>query len=302
MTPEERERRRDLILKTYAEIGSIKGTRRKLGFSIGSIRRVLRGQDRLPTVRRPAKRPSKLDPFKPIVKRLVLEDQLTATLVLEELQQLGFDGGYSIVKRYVRSIRPGPKAKVTTRLEHPPGVEGQADWSPYTVSLGGDWTVVHGFSYVLPFSRWMFVRFTLDEQLETLCALHDEAFGLVGAVPHTNSYDNMTTVGRHVGPGKVWLNPRFEGYAERYDFEIHLIDPGCPNQHASVERPFHYIENNCLRRRRFRFDDLADLNRHAAWWCAEVANVRNHGTTRERVKVRANGSRPVRQLGSCDPA
>ena len=47
-------------------------------------------------------------------------------------------------------------------------------------------------------------------------------------------------------------------------------------------KPFHYVENNCLKRRRFRFDDLADLNRHAAWWCDEVANVRDHGTTRQR--------------------
>ena len=282
MKPEERERRRALILKTYAETGSIKATHRELGFSIGSVRRVLRGKDRLPTVRHPAERPSKLDPFKPIVKRLVLEDQLTAVLVLEELQELGFDGGYSTVKRYVRLIRPSSKPKVTTRLEHPPGAEGQADWSPYSVLLGGERTVVQGFSYVLPFSRWMFLRFTLDTQLETLVAMHDEAFALLGAVPHCNSYDNMTTVGRHVGPGKVWINPRFEVYAEQYDFDIHLIDPGCPNQHASVERPFHFVENNCLRRRRFRFDDLADLNRHATWWCDHKANVRNHGTTRER--------------------
>jgi hypothetical protein len=74
---------------------------------------------------------------------------------------------------------------------------------------------------------------------------------------------------------------------------VDLIDPGRPNQHASVERPFHYLENNCLRRRRFRFDDLDDLNRHAVWWCEQVANVRVHGSTRERPVDRLERERPL---------
>jgi hypothetical protein len=92
----------------------------------------------------------------------------------------------------------------------------------------------------------------------------------------------MTTVGHHTGPGEVWINPRFAAWAEPYGFEIRLTTPGNPKEHGSVERPFHYVENNCLRRKRFRFEDLDDLNRHARWWCNEVANVRVHGTTRRR--------------------
>lgn len=292
MSPEERQRRRALVLKTYAETGSIGQTRRATGFSIGAIRRVLRGQDQLPRVRQVPPRPSKLDPYKPLVQRLVMEDQLTAVLALEEVRALGYAGGYTILKQYVRSLRPRGKPRVTTRLEHPPGVWGQIDWSPYSVVLGDETVVVHGFGYVLPFSRWMFVRFTLDTKLETLIEKHEEVWSRLGAMPHNSSYDNMTTVGRHVGPNKIWLNPRFEAYAKESDFGIHLIDPNCPNQHPHVERNFHYIENNCLKRKRFRFADLADLNRHAAWWCDEVANVRLHGTTRERPVDRLVRERP----------
>jgi transposase len=282
MTPEQREKRRKRILSTYARTGGIRKTSRELGISIHVVRRVLRGQDRAP---KPPKerppRPSKLDPFKPLIQRLVLDDDLTAVLILEELRALGYEGGYSILKEHVRSIRPRTK-RVTTLLEHPPGAEGQVDWSQYLVWLAGERVEVHGFSFVLPFSRWMFVRFRRDERLITLIELHDETFATLGAVPVVMTYDNMTTVGRHVGPGKIWLNPRFEPYMKACGFEVALITPGRPNEHASVERPMHYIENNCLRRRRFRFADLDDLNRHAQWWCAEVANVRIHGTTRER--------------------
>ncbi len=282
MTEKERQERRQEVLEAYAGSGSVRGVRRKTGHSRRFIRKVLRGEDRPRRAKLHVPRPSRLDPFKPQLKRLIEEDGLTAVLALEELRQMGFDGSYSVVKQFVRTIRPSPAARATTVVEHPPGEEGQVDWSPYNVLLGGQSVVVHGFSMVLPFSRYMFVRFALDEVLETLLRLHDEGFADIGSVPGRMSYDNMTTVGRHVGPGQVWVNPRFADYAQRYDFDVHLIAPGKPDEHGSVERPFHYIEHNCLLRRRCRFDDLDDLNHHARWWCEAVANVRRHGTTRQR--------------------
>jgi transposase len=280
---ERRAQRRDLVLATFRETGSIKATAKRLRMCRRAIRRVLRGTERARGV--PAARPappSKLDPFKPVIARLVLDDHLTATLVLEEIRGLGYTGGYSILKRHVRAIRPNPKVKTTIRLEHPPGSPAQMDWSPHAVMLAGERRIVHCFSLVLPFSRYMVVRYAMDEQLETLVALHEEAFSDIGAVPATITYDNMTTVGRHTGPGEVWINPRFEEYAKQAGFGIFLIFPGKPNQHASVERPFHYIENNFIKRHRATFTDLDDLNARARAWSATVANVRSHGTTRER--------------------
>lgn len=282
-TPSQRERRREHILDTYAKIGTIRGTTRKLGISIHVVRRVLRGEDgpRQPPRSRPP-RASKLDAFKPNIKRLVLEDGLSGVLVLEEIRALGYEGGYSILTDYIRRIRPAPTRRATTRLEHPPGAEGQVDWSPYTVRMGGELVDVHAFGFTLPFSRWTYLQFRLDEKLETLIELHEEAFRELDGVPMLMTYDNMTTVGRHVGPGEIRLNPRFDAWRKDYGFDVSLIAPGKPNEHAPVERNFHFIENNCLRRRRFCFDDLDDLNRHALWWCRNVANVRVHGTTRER--------------------
>jgi transposase len=284
MSGHQRKARDERIRAVFAQCGTVRETARRLGHSVNTVRKVLRGQsrDRQPPRTQP-RRPSKLDAFRPVIRRLVLDDALTAVLVLEELRQLGYTGGYSILKDCVRQLRPAPaNRRPTTVLEHEPGAQGQVDWSPYRVWLGGVDHVVHAFSLVLPFSRYMVVRFALDETIETLVALHEEAFADIGAVPALMTYDNMTTVGRHTAPGQVWINPRFAAFAEQYGFAIELIDPGRPNQHASVERPFHYIEHNCLRRRRRRFTDLCDLNAHAAWWCREVANTRIHGTTRQR--------------------
>ena len=303
MKVDKSEKRRKRIVDCFAVEGSIKGVCRKLGVSTKTVRKALRGQPLgRSIVENPAPRPSKLDPYKPMVQRLILDDKLTAVLTLEEIRALGYEGGHSVLYNYVRTIRPQPAREPTTLVEHIPGREGQVDWSPYAVEIGGESRIVHGFSLVLPWSRYMVLRFALDEVLETLIALHEESFAEMQAIPHLMTYDNMTTVGRHVGPGKVWLNPRFEQYSKQCDFEIRLIAPGKPNQHASVERPFHYVENNCLRRRRNRFESLQDLQAHAKWWCSNVANVRPHGTTRERPIDRLARERPLmRPLPSARP-
>lgn len=283
-----RNERHEAIREAFARIGSVRGVARELGCDRHTVRAVL-GIGRAKRAKRPAQaaRPKKIDPFVPLLRRLILEDGLTAILAWEELAQQGFAGKYSAVKLAVRAIRPRKPTKATTVVEHLPGDEGQVDWSPYRVLLGGLETEVHAFSMVLPFSRYMFVRFASNEQVETLIRLHEEGFADLDAVPKLMTYDNMTTVGRRASPTEINLNPTFAAWAKPYEFAVDLTRPHTPNDHAPVERPMHYIEHNCLRRRRFRFDDWDDLNRHAKIWCDTVANVRVHGTTRLR---------PVNQL------
>ena len=52
-------------------------------------------------------RPSKLDPFKDEIHRLLRDDpKLPGVRVREEIEPLGFDGGKSIVDDYLREVRP----------------------------------------------------------------------------------------------------------------------------------------------------------------------------------------------------
>jgi len=243
-----REQRRKHIRKVYAETGSIRATRRKTGHSIKLIRKVIQGQDmrRKPPASRP-KRSSKLDPHRALLRRLIIDDDLSAVLALEELRGVGLDGGYTIVKAAARELRPSRAKRPTTRVKHKPGAEGQVDWSPYRVLIAGVAAIVKAFSLVLPFSSLIFLRFAMDEQLETLVRLHDEAFSELGCRPATMTYDNMTTVGRHIDAQNVRINPRFAAWAGTYGFEIRLTRPYKPNDHARVERHFDYVERNFLK-------------------------------------------------------
>jgi transposase len=51
-------------------------------------------------------RASKLDPFKAEIARLLQAHAFTAAQILMRIREQGFAGGYSIVKDYVRAIRP----------------------------------------------------------------------------------------------------------------------------------------------------------------------------------------------------
>jgi hypothetical protein len=142
----------------------------------------------------------------------------------------------------------------------------------------------------------------VDETLDSVIALHEQAFAELGAVPETMTYDNMTTVGRHTGRSEVWIHPGFQRFADQYGFRIVILPPGAKERHGKVERPFHYIEHNFLAGREFQ--DIEDLNNRADLWRANKANVRIHGTVRQRPVDRLQTERPyLKPLPQhrCDP-
>lgn len=278
------------LKKQRAEGASIRGLARELGLSRNAVRRALRDHGQSIPATGP-RRPSRLDPYRAKVQSLVIDQGLSAVRVLEELRELGYPGGYSILKEYVRTIRPRSRPQPTMRMETAAGELGQMDWSPYALRFeGNEDTVVNAFSLVLAWSRYLFVRFALKTDLATMQRLHLEALEHIGGVPARLNYDNMTTVGQHRGPDEVWLNPQFEEFSRHYGFAIEILPPGHPKLHGKVERPFAYLEGNFLAGR--SFSSLEDLNRKVAVWL-EAANRRIHGTTRERPIDRLAVERPM---------
>ena len=76
-------------------------------------------------------KPTKMDPYKQIVDEWLEEAPYSAQRILEKLREMGFDGGYSIVKAYVSSRKMDLNEKATVRFETIPGKQGQMDWGFY---------------------------------------------------------------------------------------------------------------------------------------------------------------------------
>ena len=77
--------------------------------------------------RKTVTRPSKLDPFKDTVVKMIESYQYTAQQVYQRIQEDGFAGGYTVVKKFVRKIRP-TKKKAFLTLAFAPGECAQVDW------------------------------------------------------------------------------------------------------------------------------------------------------------------------------
>ena len=83
----------------------------RVGCSERTVRRALK-RGGPPPRRRPGVRPSKLDPFKPMIDRLLSEDVWNADVIYAEIRARRCRGGRSILQDYIRTKRVLRKAKV----------------------------------------------------------------------------------------------------------------------------------------------------------------------------------------------
>jgi transposase len=87
--------------------------------------------------RRRGRRRSKLDGYKKRVDGWLEEGIWNGIVILRMLEELGYRGGISIVRDYIRPKRPLRKSRATVRFETPPGRQLQSDWGTIETRIGG---------------------------------------------------------------------------------------------------------------------------------------------------------------------
>lgn len=251
---------------------------RRFGVHHSTVRRAL--DDAPPAAETPF--PSAVDPFKPfIVHRLTEYPELTATRLLAELRERGYNRGLAILRRYVAQVRQPRPRKVYLRVEVEPGEQAQVDWGSFGhLRVGSAQRPLSAFVMVLSWSRAIFVDFSLDQRMETFLAMHRRALEFFGGVPKRCLYDNLKSVVLHHVGSTVQFNPRFLAFAGHYLFEPTAAPVRYPEAKGRVESSIRYLRQSFFYGRTFA--SLADLREHAARWRDETANLRLHATTRER--------------------
>jgi len=271
-----------LILMHY-EGQSIRELSRQFQLGRNTVRRILRahaqrrdmGHD---VLTKRFRRASKLDGFDSEIKKLLEKyPEMTGLRIYEELKEMGYAGGVSILRERLKKLRP-PKREPVIRFETDPGQQGQCDWSPYRIPfIRSGKGQVQCFSYILGFSRRQYIDFTLHRDFYTLIRRHQDAFQYYGGVPKECLYDSEKTVVLRWECGRPVFNPAFTSFITHYQCKPIAIR-GRAETKGKIEAPFKYVEGNLLNGRDFQ--DLEDLRATAQWWLKEKSDLHIHDTTR----------------------
>lgn len=174
--------------------------------------------------KRPPRRP-KLEPYTGVIDRILEDDQSapkkqrhTAKRIFDRLKkEHGFEGGYTIVKDYVRERRRVVR-EMFVPLEHPPG-HAQCDFGQARAVIAGEERKVYYFVLALPHSDGIFVKAYPGETTEAFCDGHVSAFRYLGGVPQSILYDNAKiAVAKILGGGRRERTRAFTELQSHYLF------------------------------------------------------------------------------------
>jgi transposase len=115
-------------------------------------------------------RASKLDGFKAAINDMLRQDpSVNAPVVAQNLRPLGYDGGVTIVKDYLRAVRLQSSARrAYVRVEPGPGERFDVDWGHFgALTYNGATRKLYAFCLIDGHSRKMFLEFTHSQSFET---------------------------------------------------------------------------------------------------------------------------------------
>jgi transposase len=161
---------------------------------------------------------SKLEPFKAYLQERLQAGVWNAQVLLRELRQRNYKGGYTILTDWLRPQREAASAVAVRRFETPPGKQAQVDWGHLgSLAQDGEDHMLWGFAMTMCYSRRMMAEAATDQKLGTLLRMHESAFQQWGSVPEEILYDRMKTVWTGTDErGEIVWNAVFLDFADHW--------------------------------------------------------------------------------------
>ncbi|MEA2013449.1 MAG: IS21 family transposase [Verrucomicrobiota bacterium] len=221
-----------------------------------------------------------LDPFKDKIEGLLKHHKYTSVQIFQQMNELGYEGSYNTVQRFVKEIRPVER-KAFFSLYFELGEAAQVDFgSCGVIPFGNIERRMSVFAMLLCHSRMLYAEFIPCERLEHFLDCHMKAFELFGGVPKRIIVDNCKCAVLSHKRGEIKYNYRYEDFASHYGFEPFACHPYSPFEKGRIENAIGYIKKNFLGGREFSNIEVA--NTALKHWLAETTNVRIHGTTKRK--------------------
>lgn len=221
---------------------SIREIRRRTGLHRETIRRALAAK-RPPAYRR-AKAPSKLDPFKEEIERLLRSDhRMPGTRIRELIAELGYEGGKTILDDHLREVRPRFAPRRTyQRTVYRPGEICQFDlWEPR-----GEIPVGHGqtrrgwvVTSALGYSRAGAGALIFSKQAPDILWGMGRCLAKLGALPETVVWDREGAIAPKGKPTEA-----FAAFCGSLPVGWSICEAEDPESKGVLERSHRFLRSN----------------------------------------------------------
>jgi len=238
---------------------------KQMGIHHDAVNRILSQSGIVKAMR--TQRPSLIDDYLPFVlKTLEKYPSLCASRLYGMVKERGYAGGPDHFRHLVAEYRPRKNPEAFLRLKTLPGEEGQVDWGAFGhITVGQAKRQLTAFVMVLSWSRRIFLRFYLNQQMSNFLRGHEAAFEYFQGLPKVLLYDNLKSATLERQGDAIRFNPQLLEFAGHYRYEPRPVAVYRGNEKGRVERAIRYIRDNFFAAR--EFTNLDDLNRQAEQWC-----------------------------------
>ena len=214
-----------------------------------------------------SQRSSIIDDYLPfIIKTLEQYPRLCASRLYAMVKERDYPGGPDHFRHLIAQHRPRKTPEAFLRLKTLPGEQAQVDWGHFgTLTIGHAKRPLMAFVMVLSWSRQIFLRFYLNQQMANFLRGHEAAFEYWQGLPKVLLYDNLKSAVLERQGDSIRFNPQLLDFASHYHFEPRPVAVYRGNEKGRVERSIRYIRDNFFAAR--DFTDIDDLNAQADKWC-----------------------------------
>ena len=268
------------------------GTRelaKMLGISRNTIKKALKSDEAPEYNRGKRKINEAVEPFVSFVKESFLKKNLKASRILKDIKSRGYIGSQYALYAYIREFLKPIANDVTKatpnafmRYETKPGEQMQYDWSPYTVSIGGNLVKINVHQTILGFSRYKFYDVSLYVSASDVYTAIEESFYFFGGACERIQVDNATVFVTNASKDNLVWNTRFLAFCGFYAIKPTRSLPSHPWSKGKVENPFSYLETHFISGNEFAsFDDLRTRLKKFQ----DEHNLEVHSTTKQITKI-----------------
>jgi transposase len=255
---------------------------RRTGHDRNTVRRALRS-DEPPRYERPL-RPSKLDPFRDEIRRLLQEDpRIPAKRIRELIEAQGYAGGKSILDDYVRELRPfyAPRRTYQRTIYRPAELLQFDLFEPKAEIAVGHGQTRRGYLVTaeLGYSRAFAGALVFSKEFEDIAFGMTRCLERLGALPEKLVWDREGAI--HAGGGHP--TDAFARFCGQLALGWIILEARDPEAKGCLERSHRFMRTNFEPGRQFANE--LDFQLQLDGWCDKV-NSRVHRTTRAVVGER----------------